>query len=127
MQKRVIRMVKGLKTRDSCRDSFREMKMFPLCSQYVYSLMQYVVNNRHLFIRNSESHNIGTRQNNKLFPPNVSITKVQKGAYYSGIIIFNHLPAKLKELSNDQKSLEGVLKRFLHANSFYSLEEYFNY
>jgi hypothetical protein len=89
--------------------------------------MQYVLNNRHLFITNSEIHNIGTTQNNNLFLLSISITKVQKGAYYSGIRIFNHLPAKLKELSNDQKSFEAALKRFLHANSFYSLEEYFNY
>jgi hypothetical protein len=75
---------------------------------------------------NSEIHNIGTGQNN-LFPPSISITRAQKGAYYSGIRIFNHLPAKLKELSNDQKFFEIALKRFLHANSFYPLEEYFNY
>jgi hypothetical protein len=65
----------------------------------------YVVNNRHLFIRNSEIYNIGARQNSNLFPPSISITKVQKGAYYSGLRIFNHLPAKLKELSNSGSGL----------------------
>jgi hypothetical protein len=104
--------MKGLKKRDSCRDSFREMKILPLCSHYIYSLMQYVVNNRHLFTRNSEIHNIGTRQNNNLFPPSISLTKVQKGAYYSDIKIYNYLPVKLKKLSNDQKSFELALKRF---------------
>jgi hypothetical protein len=89
--------------------------------------MQYVVNNRHLFTRNSEIHNIGTRQNNNLFPPIISLTKVQKGAYYSGIKICNYLPVKLKELSNDQKSFSSALKRFLYVNSFYSMEEYFNH
>jgi hypothetical protein len=57
----------------------------------------------------------------------MSLTKVQKGAYYSGIKIYNYLPVKLKELSNDQKSCELALKRFLYANSFYTMEEYFNY
>lgn len=117
--------MKGLKKRESCRDSFRKIKILPLCSQYVYSLMQYIVNNRHMFLRNSEINSIGTRQNN-LFPPSVSMTKVQRGAYYSGIKIFNHLPAKL-ELSNDHKSFEAALKRFLYAGSYYSLKEYFNY
>jgi hypothetical protein len=37
------------------------------------------------------------------------MTKVQKGAYYSGIKIFNSLPVKLKELSSDQKSFEAAL------------------
>jgi hypothetical protein len=58
----------GLKKRDSCRDSFREMKILPLCSsQYIYTLMQYIVNNIHLFTKNSEVHNIDTRQNINLF------------------------------------------------------------
>jgi hypothetical protein len=34
---------------------------------------------------------------------------------------------KLKQLSNDQKSFGSALKRFLYVNSFYSMEEYFNY
>jgi hypothetical protein len=67
--------------------------------------MQYVVNNRHQFLRNYEVHSIGTRQNNSLFPPSVSLTKVQNEAY-SGIKIFSNLPVKLKELSNDRKSFE---------------------
>jgi hypothetical protein len=75
----------------------------------------------------SEVHNIGTRQNDNLFPPSTSFTKVQKGAYYSGIKIYNHLPRELKQLSNDQKSFELALKRFLYANSFYTLNEYFGH
>jgi hypothetical protein len=103
------------------------MKILPLCSQYIYSLMQYIVNNIHLFTRNTEVHNTDTRQNINLFPLSTSFTKVQKGAYYSGIKIYNHLPWELKQLSNDQKSFGFALKRFLYANYFYSLNEYFNY
>jgi hypothetical protein len=117
----------GLKKRDSCSDSFKEMKILPLCSQYIYSLKQYVVNNRYLLIRNSKIHNIGTRQNINLFPPGTSLTRDQKGAYYLGIKIYNYLPMTLKQLSNDQKSFGSALKRFLYVNSFYSMEEYFNY
>jgi hypothetical protein len=117
----------GIKKKDSCRNYIKEMKIVPLCSQYIYSLMQYVVNNSHLFIRNIKVHNIGTRQNINLFPPSISLTKVQKGAYYSGIKIYNHLPMELIQLSNDQKTFGLALKTFLFANSFYSMNEYFNY
>jgi hypothetical protein len=79
------------------------------------------------YTRNTEVHNIGTRQNVNLFLPSTSLTKVQKGAYYSGIKIYNQLPRELKQLSNNHKSFELALKRFLHANSFYTLNEYFNY
>jgi hypothetical protein len=43
IQKKAIRIIMALKKRDSCRDSFKEMKILPLCSQYIHSLMQYVV------------------------------------------------------------------------------------
>jgi hypothetical protein len=78
----------GLKKKDSC-SSFKVMKILPFCSQYIYFLMQYVINNSHLFKRNTEVANIGTRQNMNLraFPPSMSFTEVQKGAYYSGIIL----------------------------------------
>jgi hypothetical protein len=71
IQKNVTRIMMGLKKRDSCRDSFKEMKILLLYSQYIYSLMQYTVNNIHLFTRNTEVHNIDTRQNINLFPPRV--------------------------------------------------------
>jgi hypothetical protein len=125
IQKKIIRIMLGLKKRDSCRDAFREMKILPLCSQYIYSMMLYIVNNIHLFITNTEVHDISTRQNVKLFPSSTSFMKVQKGAYYSGIKMYNSLPKELKQLSNDQKSFEPALKRFLHANSFYKLSKYF--
>jgi hypothetical protein len=104
IQKNVIGIMMGLKERDSCRDSFKEMEIFPLCSQYIYSLMLHTVNNINLFTRNTEVHNIDTRQNINLFLPSTSSTKVQKGAHYSGIKIYNHLPRELKQLSSDQKT-----------------------
>jgi hypothetical protein len=124
---KIIRIMMGWKKRDSYRDSFREMKILPLCSQFIYSMMLYIVNNIRLFIRNTEVHDISNRQSVNLFPPSTSFTKVLKGAYYSGIKIYNSLPKELKQLSNDQKSFESALKRFLHANAFYTLSEYFNY
>jgi hypothetical protein len=87
IQKNVIRIMLDLKKRDSCRDSFKKMKILPLCSQWTYSLMLHTVNNIHLFTRNTEVHNTDTRQNISLFFPSIPFTKVQKGAHYSGIKI----------------------------------------
>jgi hypothetical protein len=52
------------------------------------------------------TNSIGTRQNINFFPPSTSLTRVQKGAHYSGIKIYNYLPMKLKQLSNDQNLLD---------------------
>ena len=44
-----------------------------------------------------------------------------------GIKIFNNLPPYIKDISNNVKTFEICLKRFLHIHSFYSIEEYFQH
>jgi hypothetical protein len=55
------------------------------------------------------------------------LTTSQKGTYYFGIKVFNNLPPSIKTPSHDTKGFRSALKRFLLLNSFYYLEEYFNY
>jgi hypothetical protein len=48
----------------------------------------------------------------------------QKGAYYSGIKIFNNLPLEIKNVSDNPKKFKIALKKFLYTYSFYTMEEY---
>jgi hypothetical protein len=66
MQKRVIRIIMGYNYRKSCRVLFKELKILALSSQYTFSLLLFVVNNRYYFVSNSVYHNINTRPK-KLF------------------------------------------------------------
>jgi len=61
-----------------------------------------------------------------LYVPTASLMVYQKGVYYSGIKIYNHLPTAIKDLSDDVNKFKLALKRYLLHNSFYSLEGYFN-
>ena len=58
------------------------------------SLLIFVVNNKNHFYVNSEIHSINTRQNSNLHQPQANLTLYHKGAYYSGIEVFNNLPTK---------------------------------
>ena len=102
------------------------MKILPLYSQYTFSLLMYVVNNKHLFTRNLEGHNHDTRSAKNFYLPVTNLTIYQKGAYYTGIKIFNYLPTDVKNVMNETQVLKKTLKRFLLDNSFYSIDEYFN-
>ena len=42
---------------DSYQELFKTMEIWHLCSQYIFSLLVYVVNNKHLFTKNLEVHN----------------------------------------------------------------------
>jgi len=112
----------GYRNTVSCRSLF----ILPLTSQYILSLMLFVVKNKHFFILNLENHTKGTRQLNNLYHPITNLTVYKKGAHYMGIRIFNNLPPHIKEISNIKK-FENCLKQFLHIHSFYCLEEYFQY
>jgi hypothetical protein len=48
-QERVIRVMLGIGSSDSCRQSFVVLGILPLLSQYIFSLLCYVVNNIHIF------------------------------------------------------------------------------
>jgi hypothetical protein len=112
---------------DSCRGFYKEMKILPLYSQYIYSLLLYMMNNKHLFMDNSKVHNYNTRSSNDLHLPTASLTRYQRGAYYSGVKIYNQLPAYIKNVDNDTRVFKKTLKRFLLFNSFYLIEEYTEY
>ena len=69
-----------------------------------------VVQNIDLFSTNIENHNNDTRQTNNLYLPQANLTIYQKGAYYSGIKIFNNLPLEIKNVAGKQISLKLLWK-----------------
>jgi len=111
---------------DSCRELFKSIKILPLYSQYIFSLLMYVVNNKHLFTRNLEVHNHDTRSAKNFHLPITNLTTHQKVAYYTGIKIFNYLPTHIKNVANTIQVFKKTLLRLILHNSFYSTDEYFN-
>ena len=110
----------------SWRQPFRELNILPVPSQYILSLLLFVTKNKDQFKTNSQIHRITTRQTSDLYVPTANLTIYQKGVYYHGLKIYNHLPKTVKDLSGDENKFELALKRHLLHNSFHSLKEYFH-
>jgi hypothetical protein len=127
IQKRIIRIMANIGPRDSCWLMFRNMKIFTLYSQYVYSLLLFTLRNNNLFTTNREVHEYNTRNNANLHPPLCKLTKYRNGPYMMGIKVFNHLPQTLKNPVHNPKQFKNSLKRFLLHQSFYSSKEYFEF
>ena len=89
------------KKMDSCREPFKSTKIIPLYSQYIFSLLMYMVNNKHLFTRNLEVHNHDTRSAKNFHLPITNLTIHQEGAYYTGIKIFSYLPTHIMNIVNE--------------------------
>jgi hypothetical protein len=49
IQKRTIRVITDSGIRDCCWELFKKLQILPLYSQYIYSLLMFVVKNRDLF------------------------------------------------------------------------------
>ena len=110
----------------SCHELFKKLNILPLHSQYILSLLLFVVKNINMFKYNSMIHSFNTKQCSDLYQPLANLTKVQKGAYHSGIKAFNCLSIRIKNLSGDIKKFKSALKGFLLEGSFYSTQEYFD-
>jgi hypothetical protein len=80
-----------------------------------------------IFTPNSDIHTKNTRKKSNLFPPESRLTKYQKGVYFAGIKIFNHLPQKIKKLSDKPNTFKREQKKFLLLGSFYSIEEFYGW
>ena len=126
IQKRIIRIIKNSGNQDSCRDLFKKLNILTLQSHYIFSVLLFIVKYKNFFKTNSDVHNFNTRTNHDLHIPVANLAVFQKGVWYSGIKIYNHLPPTLKQLSYDVSKFKTALKSFLLTKSFYTLEEYYS-
>jgi hypothetical protein len=73
LQKKAVRIITGSRPRDSCTEVFKHLRILPLQSQYILSLLLFVVDNKNLFHVNSEINSINTRQNSNLHQPQANL------------------------------------------------------
>jgi len=123
IQEKAIRIMDGCGNRISCRNLFKKLQILPLTSQYILSLLKFVVQNKFFFSTNNENHNLDTTQGNNLYLPQANLTIYQKGAHYSGIQIFNNLFLEIKNIAGNEKKFKIALKKFLYIYSFCTMEE----
>ena len=76
LQKRVIRIKMNAGNRESCRELFKKLNILPLHSQYILSLLVFVVKNINMFKSNSVVHSINTRHCSDLYLPSTHLSKV---------------------------------------------------
>jgi hypothetical protein len=81
IKKTTNRVITNSGIRDSCRDLFKKLQILPLYSHYIYSLLMFVVKNRHLFGLNCDIHKISTRYNDDLHLPSAQLKLFQKGVF----------------------------------------------
>jgi len=112
LQKKIIRITMGCRSRDSRRKLFSNLKILPLPSQYIFPLLLFMIRNKNQFLVNSEIHHIDTRQHTNFHQTSVNVTGYQKGVYYLSVKVFNMLPSYIKTESDNPKNLKWFHKYF---------------
>jgi len=110
IQKRIIRIIMNSSKNASHQQLFKDLNILPIQSQYIFSIHLFVNKNKDQFLSNSQVHKINTRQISALYVPTANLAINQKGVYYSGNKIYNHLPTAIKDLSGDENKFKLALK-----------------
>jgi len=122
-QKRIIRAMAGVSQYESCRPHFKNYRILPLASIYIFHLLIYIFENRQYFLQFSDINNYGTRNKLCIYPPLNAYNITQKGPYSLGIKLFNILPIHLKHMSTI-KTFKHEIKNLLLCNCIYNVQEY---
>jgi hypothetical protein len=61
VHEKIIRLMAGASTRTSCTNLFKQLEILPDPCQYIFSLMNFLINSQEIFQINSSIHNINTR------------------------------------------------------------------
>jgi hypothetical protein len=127
LQKRIVRIMTGARSRASCKPLFKALEILALRSQYILSLMTFLVHNFEYFTFNFSTHGINTRKKLQLHRSITNSASFQTGVYYASIKIFNKLPEYIANLVMGKKHFILALKIFLITQSFYSINEFLDY
>ena len=80
-----IGTITNFKNRDSCRDLFKNLKIFIFVSQYIFSLLSFVITNTDQYITNSNIHGCSTRHGAYFHQTISNLFLYQRGFNHTGL------------------------------------------
>jgi hypothetical protein len=120
-------MITNTRKKESCRTLFSKLKILTLQSQYIFSLLYFICNNKDQYIWNWDIYGINTRFGSDFHYATSNLAIYHNSTYYMGLKVFNSLQSYVKNKRQDIKEFKWLIKNFLYCNTFYTLGEYFNY
>jgi hypothetical protein len=90
------------------------LKILTLVSQYIFSVVSFIIDNPEEYICNYSIHKRNTRQGSNLHQSTVSLSLYQKGIINMGIKIYKIIPSDIKESNATPQEFKSLLKSFLY-------------
>jgi hypothetical protein len=89
MQKKVIRLIAGVKKYETCRLIFKDSKILTMPSLYILEVLHFINKNKKNLNNNYHIHNHNTRSECDLHVQSCNTTQYQKSVINMGIRLFN--------------------------------------
>jgi hypothetical protein len=64
LQKRIVRLMAGVKPKNSCKNIFKRLEILTLPCEHIFSLMVFIAKNQEMFSTNSHIHTVNRRNKN---------------------------------------------------------------
>lgn len=122
LQKRALRIIFGLSSRESCKGVFRTNNMLTFPSAYILECLNFTVSNIHLFEERQSTYTV--RHPILLAIPKHKTTLFERQGYYMCIKLFNKLPLSLRSV-RDPVKFRRKLKSILVSKEYYCIEDFF--
>jgi len=91
----------------SSQQLFKQFNILPIQSQYMFSVLLFVTKNKDQFLCNSQVHKNKYKANFQFIPTFSKLGNIPKGCL---LLIYNHKPAAIKDLSGDKNTFKLALK-----------------
>ena len=125
-QKRAIRILGDLQPRESCRETFKNMKILTVINLYILEVVSFIhIKAPEVVISGAQVHHYNTRHATNYCLPVHHLSSTEKKPTYTGAKMWNTLPEELKK--TEAQKFSRNLKNWLQERPFYSLAEFYNW
>lgn len=125
LQKKCIRILAHIDSRESCRNYFKQFNILTLTSMYILDCCKFVKKYDNLFEKLKDVSKFTPRYPHKIVLPNSNMAMYGSGPYSMCIKIFNKLPEEI-QAEDSFPTFTNKLKSYLLSKCYYSLKEYLN-
>lgn len=123
LQKKIVRSMSCAGFSEHCAPLFIKLRVMTVYSIYVYKVILYVRQNLNVFVSNGSRSSYATRNHDSLCIPVHSTKTYERGPYYMGTKLYNHLPVGFRQLNNFR--FKTKLKDLLISNPLYGIPDFF--
>jgi hypothetical protein len=102
LQKKILKLMIGVKSCNSCRDLFKTLEILTLPLEYIFRLINFITNKEEYFQANADVHSVNTRHKHYIHKSTANISCFQNSTYYARIKSFNNLSPDLKSFMSEK-------------------------